>query len=90
VPSLRNVAVTFPYGHDGRFFSLAEVFEHYRKNMHTGPQTDSLVRHKIALSNFEVGQLTAFLYTLTDSSFLKNPMFAPPGYEITPTFIHQH
>ena len=28
VPSLRNVAVSFPYGHDGRFFSLAEVFEH--------------------------------------------------------------
>ena len=90
VPSLRNVAVSFPYGHDGRFFSLAEVFEHYRKNMVPGPLTDSLLRHKIALSNFEMGQLTAFLYTLTDSAFLKNPLFAPPGYAITPGFIHNH
>lgn len=90
VPSLRNVAVSFPYGHDGRFFSLAEVFEHYRKKMVTGPATDSLLRHKIPLSNFEIGQLTAFLYTLTDTAFLKNPAFAPPGYEITPTFIHNH
>jgi len=90
VPSLRNVAVSFPYGHDGRFFSLAEVFEHYRKKLVAGPQTDSLVRHTIALSNFEIGQLTAFLYTLTDTGFLKNPAFAPPGYEITPAFIHQH
>ena len=90
VPSLRNVAVSFPYGHDGRFFSLAEVFEHYRKKLVQGPLTDSLVRHKIALSNFETGQLTAFLYTLTDTAFLKNPAFAPPGYDITPVFIHTH
>jgi cytochrome c peroxidase len=90
VPSLRNVAVTAPYGHDGRFFSLSNVFEHYRKNMKVGPTTDSLLKNKLPLSNFEIGQLTAFLYTLTDTSFLKNPMFAPPGYNITPTFIHNH
>lgn len=90
VPSLRNVAVTFPYGHDGRFFSLRSVFEHYRKNMIPDAVTDSLVSRKIPLSNFEIGQLTAFLYTLTDTSFLRNPLFAPPGYEITPVFIHNH
>lgn len=90
VPSLRNVAVTAPYGHDGRFFSLSNVFEHYRKNMSVGPTTDSLLKKKLPLSNFEIGQLTAFLYTLTDTSFLKNPMFAPPGYNITPSFIHTH
>jgi len=81
VPSLRNVARTFPYGHDGRFFSLLSVFEHYRKNMVVGSTTDSLLRKKLILSNFEIGQLTAFLYTLTDSSFLNNPRFAPPGFE---------
>lgn len=79
VPSLRNVAMTFPYGHDGRFFSLMSVFEHYRKNMVVSATTDPLFRNKLALSNYEIGQLTAFLYTLTDSSFLKDPRFAAPG-----------
>lgn len=92
VPSLRNVAMTFPYGHDGRFFSLMSVFEHYRKNMTVMPNTDSLLSKKMALSNFEIGQLTAFLYTLTDSTFLKDPRFAPPGFENNgraPVDIHQ-
>ncbi|MBS1579801.1 MAG: cytochrome-c peroxidase [Bacteroidetes bacterium] len=90
VPSLRNVAVTAPYGHDGRFFSLMNVFEHYQKNMKVMQNTDSLLQHKIPLTNFEIGQLTAFLYTLTDSSFLNNTMFAPPSYNIAPNFTHNH
>ena len=90
VPSLRNVAITHPYGHDGRFFTLLNVFEHYRKNMVVTPLTDSLLQHRLPLSNFEIGQLTAFLQTLTDTSFLKNPLYAPPGYNITPVFIHRH
>ena len=92
VPSLRNVAVTFPYGHDGRLFSLMSVFEHYRKNMVLSTTTDPLLKNKMALSNYEIGQLTAFLYTLTDSSFLKDPRFAPPGNENSgkpPADIHQ-
>lgn len=79
VPSLRNVMRTFPYGHDGRFFSILSVMDHYRKNMSIGATTDSLLRNRLPLSNFEIGQLTAFLYTLTDSSFLKDPRFAAPG-----------
>jgi len=90
VPSLRNVAVTAPYGHDGRFFSLQNVYENYRNKMVVMANTDTLLQHKILLSNYETGQLTAFLRTLTDTSFLKNPMFAPPGYEVTPFFIHYH
>jgi cytochrome c peroxidase len=92
IPSLRNIAMTFPYGHDGRFFSLLSVFEHYRKNMVPAPNTDPLLQNKMALSNFEIGQLTAFLYTLTDSSFLKDPRFAAPGLENKgkpPVDIHQ-
>jgi cytochrome c peroxidase len=84
------VAITHPYGHDGRFFSLLNVFEHYRKNMIVTPLTDSILQHRLPLSNFEIGQLTAFLNTLTDTTFLKNPLFAPPGYVITPVFIHRH
>jgi len=77
VPSLRNAAITHPYGHDGRFFSLMNVFEHYRKNRVLTPNTDTLLRNPIPLSNFEIGQLTAFINTLTDTSFLKDPLFAP-------------
>lgn len=92
VPSLRNVAVSFPFGHDGRFFSLMNVFEHYRKNMTVNHTTDSLLARKLPLSNYEIGQLTAFLFTLTDSSFLKDPRFAPPGTNTNanpPADIHQ-
>ena len=71
VPSLRNVAYTQPCGHDGRFFSLMNVFEHYRSKAINGPTTDSLFKNKMPLSNFEIGQLTAFLYTLSDTAFLK-------------------
>lgn len=88
VPSLRNVAITFPYGHDGRFFSLQNVYEHYRNKMVVTANTDSLLQHKLVLNNTETGEITAFLHTLTDTLFLKNPAFAPPGYEITPGFIH--
>ena len=88
VPSLRNVAITFPYGHDGRFFSLQNVYEHYRNKIIIMPGTDSLLVKKIPISNVEASLLTAFLKTLTDTSFLKNPLFAPPGYSITPVYIH--
>ncbi len=79
IPSLRNVTVSFPYGHDGRFFSLMSVFEHYRTKMQVGPTTDTLLKNKLPLSNYEIGQLKAFLQTLTDSVFLRNPQFAEPG-----------
>lgn len=85
VPSLRNVMRTFPYGHDGRFFSVLSIMEHYRKNMVVAATTDSLLKNRLPLSNFEIGQLTAFLYTLTDSSFLHNPNLAPPGKGISTT-----
>ncbi|MBX2931150.1 MAG: cytochrome-c peroxidase [Chitinophagaceae bacterium] len=89
IPSLRNVNITSPYGHDGRFFALSNVFEHYRKNMQPIATTDRLLKNKMPLSNFQIGQLTAFLYTLTDSSFINNPMFAPPA-NTKSTILHQH
>lgn len=82
VPSLRNVQQTFPYIHDGRLNYLDEVLDHYRKAVIQSPTTDSLLKKGIPLSNYEIGQLKAFLYTLTDSAFLKDPQFAPPGERI--------
>ena len=84
VPSLRNVQVTFPYGHDGRFYSLNSVMEHYNSKVKQGPTTDPLVGNFIPLSNFEIGQLKAFLYTLTDSALLKDKRFMDADYVVKP------
>ncbi len=88
VPSLRNVAYSSPYGHDGRFFSLLNVFQFYRNSAVNGPTTDSLFKHKMPLSNFEIGQLTAFLYSLSDSSFINDKRFAEQYY--VPVITHVH
>jgi cytochrome c peroxidase len=80
VPSLRNVALTFPYGHDGRYYSILSVLTHYKTS------------GQIPLSNYEIGQLTAFLNTLTDSSALTNPAFLPAQPVINnkiPNHTHQ-
>lgn len=78
VPSLRNVQVTFPYMHDGRIYSLYQVVEHYRKGIDTTQATlDQSLKNRISLSNKEKNDLIYFLYTLTDSSFIKNPRYAP-------------
>lgn len=81
VPGLRNAQVTSPYAHDGRFYSLTDVMNHYVRGVVNNSTTDSLLTRGIPLSNFEIGQLKAFIYTLTDSAFLHDPRFAPPGYE---------
>ncbi|MES2773564.1 MAG: cytochrome c peroxidase [Bacteroidota bacterium] len=77
-PSLRNVFVTGPYMHDGRVFSLFDVLDHYHKKMVVGPTTDTLLKNKIPLSNFEKGQLVAFLVALTDTAFNKDKRFSEP------------
>lgn len=75
VPSLRNIEKTFPYGHDGRFFALDDVLEHYRSRVVSSPTTDPLVKDRIQMSNFEFGQLKAFMNTLTDTAFINNKRF---------------
>jgi len=84
VPSLRNIALTAPYGHDGRFFALSNVFEHYRKQMVLGPTTDPQFNNRLPLSNFEIGQLKAFLNALTDSVFIRDPRFSEIGVAAGP------
>jgi cytochrome c peroxidase len=78
VPSLRNVMLSFPYMHDGRIRDVLQVFEHYHSGVVNSATTDPLVRARIPLSNFERGQLLAFLQTLTDRSFIANTAFAQP------------
>jgi cytochrome c peroxidase len=71
-PSLRNVAVTAPYMHDGRFGTLEEVVAHYDHGVKRAPTLDpNLAKHPdagLALTPAEQRALVAFLRTLTDSS----------------------
>ena len=77
VPSLRNVSVSFPYMHDGRFYSLGAVIEHYRNGIVTTQATlDPLLANKLTITNAQKYELIYFLNTLTDTSMTKNPRFA--------------
>jgi cytochrome c peroxidase len=74
VPSLRNVAVTAPYMHDGRFNTLEEVVEHYCTGMKRSATLDpNLAKHPdggVPLSADDKRALVAFLKTLTDEKYL--------------------
>ncbi len=78
VPSLRNVMLTSPYGHDGRFFGIPNVLEHYNSGIQDGPTLDPLLKNKIPLSTLDRFYLGQFLRTLTDSTLLKDKRFAEP------------
>lgn len=78
VPGLRNVAVTYPYGHDGRFVTMEKVIEHYMNTVVQSPTLDPLLRNGIPLTHGEKDAIVAFLKTLTDENFLKDPRFAAP------------
>lgn len=76
VPSLRNVMLTGPWGHDGRFFSVGQVLDHYRSGVVSGPTTDPLLKDGIRLDIYEKNDLIIFLRTLTDSSFIRDRRFS--------------
>jgi cytochrome c peroxidase len=75
VPTLRNVEVTYPYMHDGRFQSLAMVLFHYTNGIHLSPTLAPALRDGIRLSEEEKRCIIAFLKTLTDEEFLEHPAF---------------
>lgn len=79
VPSLRNVELTGPYMHDGRFDTLEEVIEHYSSGVKDHPQLDwTLESGGIGLNDLEKSDLLAFLKTLTDYEFINDPRFSDP------------
>jgi cytochrome c peroxidase len=79
VPSLRNINLTYPYMHDGRFYGLTECVSHYRKeNLTMSSTLDPQLANGIALSDPDVTDLVFFLRTLTDSTLLSDPRFAQP------------
>ncbi|MFN0079040.1 MAG: MbnP family protein [Prosthecobacter sp.] len=72
-PSLRNIARTAPYMHDGRFATLEEVVEHYNSGVRRSATLDpNLAKHPetgMQLTAQEKADLVAFLKTLTDETF---------------------
>ena len=76
VPSLRNVAVTAPYMHDGSLATLEDVVEHYARGGQGHPNTDATI-HPLELSAEEKADLVAFLRSLTDEAFLEDARFKP-------------
>lgn len=77
VPTLRNIAVTAPYMHDGRFSTLEQVLDHYSSGGHGVENEDPNIRN-FPLSAQDKQDLIAFLNMLTDTSFLNNPAFRNP------------
>jgi cytochrome c peroxidase len=75
VPTLRNCELTYPYMHDGRYRNLQMVLFHYTRTVQQSPTLSAHLKKKIVLNEQEKGQLIAFLKTLTDEEFVKNPDF---------------
>jgi len=81
-PTLRNVALTGPYMHDGRFQTLEEVIEHYNSGGHESPTVDVFMKYTqggLQLTSEKKQQLLAFLNSLTDVDFVNDPAFSDPG-----------
>ncbi len=77
VPSLRNIGLTFPYMHDGRFYSLGQVIDHYTSGIQTGqPNLDTLLKNRLPMSARDKNNLVYFLYTLSDTTMAKDPRYS--------------
>jgi len=82
--SLRNIAVSAPYMHDGRFATLREVIDHYDSGIQDSPNLDPILRDltgapwQLHLSDSDKAALEAFLNTFTDFAFLSDPKFSDP------------
>jgi cytochrome c peroxidase len=75
VPSLRNVALTAPYMHDGSLQSLEEVIDHYQSGGKPHIHKNERIQ-PFSLSEKERKQVIAFLNSLTDLSFVHNELFS--------------
>jgi len=78
-PSIRNLAFTAPYMHDGRFATLEEVINHYSEGLKASSTIDPLMKKVsqggVGLSTQDKADLKAFLLSLSDIEFVNNPKF---------------
>lgn len=89
-PSLRNIALTAPYMHDGRFATLEQVLDHYNDHIRMSSTLDPLIEEasnqrlepgepiRLHLTDQEKQDIIAFLGMLTDDAFVNNPKFSKP------------
>jgi cytochrome c peroxidase len=84
IPSLRNIELSAPYMHDGRFTTLEAVVDHYSRGIQAHPHLDANLKDgngqpkKMNFTAEEKDALVAFLRTLTDVSFISNPKYSDP------------
>ncbi len=74
IPSLRNIAITYPYMHDGSLKSLSDVINHYNGGGKNHKNKNELIK-PLGLTQNDKLALLAFLHTLTDDSFLNNKIY---------------
>jgi cytochrome c peroxidase len=83
IPSLRNVALTAPYMHDGRFETLNDVLDHYSEGIANHPNLDKRLKKdgqamRLQIPQHDKDAIIAFLHTLTDYEMIKDPKFSNP------------
>lgn len=78
VPSLRNIEMSFPYMHDGRFKTLQQVLNHYASLDGNEKNISPPLNHLLNLSSNDKQDLIAFLLTLTDTEFLTKKEYQFP------------
>jgi cytochrome c peroxidase len=84
VPNLKNVALTAPYMHDGRFNTLEEVLEHYSSGINDSPNLAPSLRDasgkalRLNIKTEDKRALIAFLNSMTDYSLITDPKFSDP------------
>jgi len=84
--SLRNIALTAPYMHDGRFTTLQQVVDHYSEHVAASSTLSPFLQNnsntlqgiRLELTAPEKQDLLAFLHMLTDSSFITDNRFSDP------------
>jgi cytochrome c peroxidase len=83
VGSLRNIELTAPYMHDGRFATLEDVVEHYNSGIQNHPNLDNRLRQggaprRMNFSEQDKRDLIAFMLTLTDETYITQEKFSNP------------
>lgn len=79
-PSLRNIALTFPYMHDGRFNTLEQCLDHYTNGITNLINLDPLLTSNgMNINHVEKNDIINFLHTLTDTLFIKDNRFSDPN-----------
>lgn len=76
-PSLRNITLTAPYMHDGRFKTIREVLDHYNSGGKPSPNKDAFIA-PLGLTEQQIQNLEAFLHTIVDTSYLEKSYVLNP------------